>query len=254
MEKWEVAARKFVEQCEFYSDIGAVFLTGSYAAGNADKFSDIDLYIVLNDSCQWRIRGNKLLDDGFRVEYFANPTGRIKKYIDSSYSDVRIYEINMILNGIVILDNNSTAENLREYCVQKSMDDFPALGKYNIQMGQYLIWDNFDELSRAHYNKTADFPMQYYMFIQNAFEFYSRYICSPVPNYHHLYKWLTDEIYRNNFKLPPYRDETFLKLIADAFGKLDASTMFEQAGKIKDYVFSKVGGIDIDNFSIKGHL
>lgn len=42
MEKWEIAARKFVEQCGLYKDIEAVFLTGSYAAGNADKYSDID--------------------------------------------------------------------------------------------------------------------------------------------------------------------------------------------------------------------
>ena len=37
MEKWEAAARKFIGQCEFYNDIEAVFLTGSYAAGSADK-------------------------------------------------------------------------------------------------------------------------------------------------------------------------------------------------------------------------
>ena len=254
MEKWEAAARKFVEECEFYTDIEAVFLTGSYAAGNADKHSDIDLYIVLNDSCQWRIRGNKLLNNEFRVEYFANPVWQIKKYIDLFYADVRILEINMILNGIVILDKNSTAEGLREYCAQKDMSNFPTLEEFHIQMGQYLIWDNFNELTRAYDSKTADFAMQYYIFIQNAFDFYSRYICSPVPSYHHLYRWLTDEIYRNNFKLPPYRDKTFMELIAGAIGSPDANAMFAQASSIKDYVFDKVGGLDIDNFSLKGRL
>ena len=252
MEKWESAAKKFVEQSEFYTDVEAVFLTGSHATSNADKYSDIDLYIVLNDSCEWRVRGNKLLDDGFRVEYFANPMRQIKMYIDSSYGDVRILEINMILNGIVIWDKNSTAERLREYCLQKRMNEFPALGSFQVQMGQYYIWDNFDELIRANGNNTADFVMQYYMFVLNAFEFYSRYICSPIPNYHHLYKWLTDEIYRSNFKLPPYRDEIFMELIVAAFCDLDSDAMFVQAGKIKDYVFNKVGGIDIDNFSLKG--
>ena len=253
-EKWQAAAKKFVDECDFYNDIEAVFLTGSYAANNADKYSDIDLYIVLSDSCEWRARGNKLLDDGFRVEYFVNPARQIKRYIDSFFGDVRILEINMILNGIVILDKNSTAASLREYCLQKDMDNFPFLEEFHVQMGQYRIWDNFDELTRAYDNKAADFAMQYYMFIHNAFEFYSRYICSPVPGYHHLYKWLTDEGYRNNYKLPPYRDEVFMVLVAGGFGELDTNAMYAQAREIKDYVLDKVGGFDIDNFLLTSQV
>ena len=70
MEKWEAAARKFIKQCGFYNEIEAAFLTGSYAAGNADKYSDIDLYIVLSEDVTWRERGNKRFD-GFLIEYFA---------------------------------------------------------------------------------------------------------------------------------------------------------------------------------------
>lgn len=251
MEKWEITARKFVKQCEFYSDIEAVFLTGSYAAGNADKYSDIDLYIVLNDSATWRARGNKRVD-GFSIEFFANPVRQIKKYIDSSYNDVRILEINMILNGIVILNQNATAENLREYCLGKIINNFPQLGEFSVKMGQYYIWDNFDELTRAYENKTSDFPMQYYMFVKNTFEFYSRYICSPVPDYHHLYRWLTDEAYHEKFKLPPYRDVTFLDLISRAFDQSDIDAIFLHAINIKDYVFNKTNGLNIDDFLLKG--
>ena len=179
MKKWEVAAKEFIKQCNFYDDIETVYLTGSHAAGNADEYSDIDLYIVLSDSCDWRIRGNKFFNNKYRTEYFVNPVRQIIKYIDSSFEDVRILEINMILNGIVIYDKNTTSKTLRDYCLQKISNEFPAIGEYNVLMGQYLIWDNLDELTRAYENKTADFVMQYYMFINNAFEFYSRYICSP---------------------------------------------------------------------------
>ena len=250
MEKWEAATRKFIEQCEFYNDIEAVFLTGSYAAGNADKYSDIDLYIVLNDDATWRVRGNKRFE-GFLIEYFANPARQIKKYIDSSYSNVQITEINMILNGIVILNKNSAAESLREYCLQKVMADFPALDEFHVKTGLYHLWDSFDELTRAHDNNSADFVMQYYVFIRSAFEFYSRYICSPVPNYNHLYIWLTDEAYHKKFKLPPYRDAGFLELISEAFGSLDMDALFLQAKNIKEYVFNKAGGFEIDNFTLK---
>lgn len=49
MNKWELAAEKFIEQ---YKDedyfLGAI-LTGSYATGNYDENSDIDIYIVTTD-------------------------------------------------------------------------------------------------------------------------------------------------------------------------------------------------------------
>ena len=251
MEKWEAVAKRFIEQCDFINDIEAVFLTGSYAAGNSDMHSDIDLYIVLNENVNWRVRGNKWFD-GFRIEYFANPVKQIKAYIDSSYTDVSIQEINMILNGIIIYNKNSTAESLIEYCDQKSKENFPALGDYNVKMGLYQIWDNFDELTRAYENKTADFSMQYYMFIKNAFEFYSRYICSPVPNYHHLYKWLTCLTYQTRYKLPQYNDANFLDLISKSFTIIDSNNMFIQAKEIKDYIFERINGFDIDNFILKG--
>ena len=251
MEKWEAAARKFIEQCDFYDEIEAVFLTGSYVAGNADEYSDIDLYIVLNDNLTWRERGNKRID-GFLIEYFANPVWQIKKYIDSSYNNVNIVEINMILNGIVIFDKNSAAESMRKHCLEKDINNFPALHEFHIQTGLYGLWDEYDELTRAYNNKTADFAMQYFVLIKNTFAFYSKYIGSPVPNYHKLYKWLTSETYREGFKLPTYRDSAFLNLILNAFERADMDAMFVQAGKVKDYVFDKLNGFDIDNYKLKG--
>ncbi|MCL1995191.1 MAG: nucleotidyltransferase domain-containing protein [Defluviitaleaceae bacterium] len=253
MKNYKLAAQKFIENCSFNDDIVAVFLAGSHAVGNADQFSDIDLYIALNDNCDWRERGNRLAD-GFHIEYFANPIRQIKQYIDSSYSNVAILEINMILNGIVLFNKDSTAEHLREYCIQKKSTNFPKLEEFQIKMGKYAVWDNFDELTRSKADNKADFAMQYYIFLQNIFVFYSRYICSPVPNYQKLYKWLTDDTYRKNYNLPQYNDEVFLELVLAGFDSSDMSVMFEQAEKIKDYVLEKTGGFDIYNFALKGPL
>jgi len=196
------------------------------------------------------VRGCKRFD-GFLVEYFANPMRQIKKYIDSSYNDAQILEINMILNGIVILDNNSAANIMRQYCLQKDLNNFPTLGEFHTKTSLYHIWDGFDELTRAHDNKDVDFVMQYYNLIQKIFYFYSRYICSPVPNHYHLYKWLTNKVYHEKFNLPPYRDTAFLDLVSKSFSVSDMDAMFTQTIKLKDYVFDKTNGIDIDNFLLK---
>lgn len=53
MNKWEVAIEKFLESYikkEYF--LGAI-LTGSYATGNNDENSDIDIYIITTDDTKW---------------------------------------------------------------------------------------------------------------------------------------------------------------------------------------------------------
>jgi predicted nucleotidyltransferase len=253
MENWEQAARHFIEQCDFSREIDAVFLTGSYAAGNADAFSDIDLYIVLNERATYRERGTKRID-GFLVEYFANPVRQIKKYIDSSYGNANMIEINMILNGTVLMDKNSAAEELRAYCREKDIRNFPAADEGYSKMSLYLLWDALDELTRASECKSTDFMMQYYAFVLQAFNFYSRYIRSPIPNNYHLFKWLDDEKYFNRYGLPAHGDPVFSNLVLNALKCTDASFCFDQAGIIYHYIADKLGGLDADNFSMRSEI
>jgi len=247
---WEVAAKKFVDSCDFKDDIEAVFLTGSYAFGNADDFSDIDLYIVLNDSVDWRQRGNRRID-GFLVEYFANPSRQIKKYIDTNYENVRTTEINMILGGIVIFNKNSAADELIDYCRQKIATDFPEMTEFSIKTGLYFLWCNYDELRRAYAYQTPDFKMQFYRFVQHAFELYSRYICSPVPSYYKLYNWLTNDEYRRKYGLATHKDPDFLELVKSSFENKNTEAMLDLSKTVYAYITDKMGGFDIDNFEFR---
>jgi len=251
MEKWEQAARSFIDSCSFKDEIDAVFLTGSHAFGNADEFSDVDLFIVLSDDAKWRERGSKRVN-GLRIEYFVNPVRQIIKYIEGSYTDARLIEITMILGGIVIYNKNSAAEKMIDYCKQKLVSEFPKMSEFNVKTGLYLLWDNLDELNRAYANKTPDVEMQFFMLIRSAFELYSRYICSPVPSYHKLFKWLTNEKYAKRYGLPVFNDTVFLEMIKSAFCCKDSKAMLELSDDIYAYVSDKMGGMDVDNFALRG--
>ena len=251
MEKWKQAARTFIDQCSFKDDIETVFLTGSHAFGNADEFSDIDLFIVLNDNVNYRERGNKKVD-GFRIEYFVNPVRQVIKTIDNNYANALLIDVNMILGGIVIFDKNETSDKVISYCREKLKSEFPKMSPFNEIMGLYLFWDNFDELGRAYKKQTPDFMMQYFRFIQNAFEMYSRYTCSPVPSYHKMFRWLTDDEYNKKYGLAKHNDPDFIKMITLAFECKDTTAMFELSKDLYVYVTKKMGGIDIDNFVMHG--
>ena len=50
MEKWELVVEKFLEQYKNEDYFLGAILTGSYATGNNDINSDIDIFIVTKDS------------------------------------------------------------------------------------------------------------------------------------------------------------------------------------------------------------
>jgi len=257
MEKWEVEAREFIDTCHFKDDIEAVFLTGSYAFGNADEFSDIDLYIILSDDVNWRERGNKRVN-GFLIEYFANPARQVKKYIDSSYPSAQLTEITMILGGTVIFDKGSegrgsVANEMIDYCKQKMLCEFPQMSEFNLKSGLYNLWHNYDELQRAHTKQTPDFLMQSFCFVRHAFEFYSRYVCSPVPSYYHLHRWLTDDDYFKRYGLAAHNDRDFVEIIKKTFEcqDQDNDAMFGLAKNIYSYITDKTDGFDIDDFVLR---
>ena len=247
MEQWELAARDFIESCPFKNEIECVFLTGSHATKNADEFSDIDLYIVLNDAVTWRERGNKRVN-GLLVEYFANPMRQIKKYIDASYDSVSLIEVNMIRNGIILFDRNAAASELIAYCEQKTQSPFPQMSEFSAKMGLYHLWNSFDELQRSDTRQTPDLPMQFFRFMQDSLELYSRFIGSPVPTYHHLYRWLTEDAYHKNYGLADYKDQEFLNLIKSAFECKNPDAMFDLAKTVYTYVSGNMGGFDIEDF------
>lgn len=251
MEPWRAAAEKFIDTCTFKHDIACVFLTGSRAVGNGDEFSDIDVFIVLNDDVTYRERGSKRID-GLLVEYFANPVRQVKKGIEECLLNVDTIDINMILSGIVIFNKNNVADDMIAFCKEKLAAGYPEMKKFDERMGLYLLWDEYDELSRAYAHQRPDLTMHFHNFIQHAFEQYSRYICSPVPGYQKLYRWLSDDTYRKNYGLAPYKDPQFIEYMRNVFLCKDAKEIFDLASNIYHYVTDKMGGIDIDHFVMRG--
>jgi len=218
--------------------------------GNADEFSDVDIFIILGDHVDWRERGNKRID-GLLVEYFANPMRQVRKYIDGGYPSLNLTEINMILGGIVIFNKNSAAEEAIAYCKQKMMSEFPKLSEFDIKTGLYTMWNNFDELRRACGCDSPDCTMIFFTFVRHAFELYSRYICSPIPNHHKTYQWLTDEGFRKRYGLPGYSDPAFLEMVGRVFGNADAKVNLALAQDIYNYVCGEMGGFCVDEFVLR---
>jgi len=253
MENWEKAARKFIDECSFKNDVEVVFLTGSYAKGLSDEFSDVDLFIILSEDVNYRERGNKLID-GFLIEYFANPFRQIKSYIEDEAIYAQSSDINMILGGIVIYGSDNKAREAVEYCKKKLTENPRKMSEFAIKNALYHLWDSFDELNRAYTKKTPDFAAQFFGFVKIAYEHYSRYKGFPAPIFVKAHRWLTDVDYFNKFGYPAYGDENFADMIKAAFKCENFAEMRSLAREIYEHVTDGMGGFDINNYVLRSKV
>ena len=247
MEAWEAAAAKFIENWEHIELTDAIFLTGSYATGNATKESDIDIFIILNDSVEWRERGNRKID-GFLVEYFANPLEQVKSYTVNNLKHGNLTQINMFKQGKLLFDRNNTAEQVLAYCESMLKEGIPQMGDVELQNRLYGLWNDMDELCAAYVKVSPDFMAQYYRFCLNAFCLYSRFICAALPDVHHLYKWLADKAFALRYGLPAYPDTKMSAMMQESF---DSNDTMRHAEKMYKYISDKTGGFDIEKYTFR---
>lgn len=163
MEKWELALNKFLE--EYLNEdyfLGAI-LTGSYATGNNDVNSDIDVFIVTKDSTTWRERGNRLID-GYMIEYFINPVRQVLKEFDDGFKDSGIATTLIFAGSKILYDRDGTIEKLVNRAKEKFKKVVELTKKIDVQITDLKVkYDNakkiidyfYDEpyMSRKKYQK-----------------------------------------------------------------------------------------------------
>lgn len=79
---WKIALNKFVDKYKKDELVKAILLVGSYAVKNNDEYSDIDVYIIIDEKANYRERGNTLIDN-YLIEYFINPVNKIIEYMEN---------------------------------------------------------------------------------------------------------------------------------------------------------------------------
>ena len=157
MEKWELVVEKFLAQ---YKDedyfLGAI-LTGSYATGNNDVNSDIDIFIVTKDSTTWRERGNKLID-GYLIEYFINPVRQVLKEFEEGFIDNGIATTLIFSGSKILYDKDGTIEKLVNIAKNDLNKDLEPIPLFKWKMNCYTVWHSFYELNSKYIkNEDIDF-------------------------------------------------------------------------------------------------
>ena len=252
MKNWELALNKFLEEYvneEYF--LGAI-LTGSYATGNNDINSDIDVFIVTKDSTPWRERGNKLID-GYMIEYFINPVRQVLKEFDEGFKDNGIATTLIFAGSKILYDRDGTIEKLVNRAKEDLNKDIEPISEFKWKMNCYTIWHSFYELN-SKYTKNEDIDFTYNMFLNDIIKAYFLNNEIPLLPVHKIEKLLTNEEYRKKYNVKKLPDDIFVDKLLKCFNEKDYNKKFSNAKDIYDYYMNKNSNFDINNFSFRSDI
>ena len=230
---------KFILEKVNLKDVEAILLVGSCAVGNDNKYSDIDVYIILKNQVKYRERGN-LIIDGYLIEYFKNP---IRKVIDYLKNDKRGHGgsmANMLLNGKLIYGNKEIIKKLKK----KAYYYLNKKNKYD-RAKYYHAWDLYDDYKACMYHK----EMPYYNALQaiiEAYLFNNDYLLLPPQKIERVFK---DEEYRHKYRINKFPNNIFNKLVINCFD----NPIEDNLDKLYKYVM-RDGKFKIEEFILRSKI
>ena len=252
MEKWELVAEKFLKQYVNEDYFLGAILTGSYATGNNDVNSDIDIFIITNDSTPWRERGNKLID-GYMIEYFINPVRQILKEFDEGFKDNGIATTLIFAGSKILYDRDGTIEKLVNRAKEDLNKDIESVSEFKWKMNCYTIWHSFYELN-SKYTKNEDIDFTYNMFLNDIIKAHFLNNEIPLLPVHKIERILTDEEYRKKYNVKKLPDDIFVDKLLKCFNEKDYNKKFTYAKNLYDYYMDKNSNFNINNFSFRSDI
>ena len=233
---WKLALNKFIQKYLNDDEVEAIILVGSYAVDNQNKYSDIDVYVILNDNAKYRERGNKLIDK-YLIEYYVNPIQKVREYLENEKHEHIEAMANMLLNGKVLFDRNNIVPILREEALSSKEKKF----KKN-PMKYYTCWNAYDEYLAATYHN----ELQYYLCLKYLVDCYlanNGYCILPEQK---IEKFFKDIEFRKKYNIREFPDNEFNSLVIKCFDYPNAHNLQE----LYNFVIED-GKFDINNFELR---
>ncbi len=250
MKDWERATRKFLKNWENKKEVQGALVCGSYVTGRPTENSDIDLHIILDNSCTWRLRGNEVVD-GFLIEYFVNPPHQIEKYLEGNYKNNRSTEAHMFTTGKIIFDKNNSVKELVNLSKKYMNKTFKKPSKTENEISKYLLWDEQDNLEEVYKRGKNDFTFVYHNVLYKTFQTYSKFLGWHNVSINKVRRLLKEKKDQKKYNLPEFPDKKFVTLFIKAIEETDTEKMYLYSKKISKYVLDNMGGLEVDGWRIK---
>lgn len=249
IEKWKLALREFLKKYEEDDDVIGAILCGSYATGNYNESSDIDVYLVLKDDCNYSKKGNTD-SSSYLIEYFMNTKTGILDLMENEFSNNKHSTSMMFAYGKIIYDLNGAVKYLQDKALEYIDTSFNEITSDKLDNNNYHLWNYLDELKVTLKENNPEFNLIYYSLLGDVYDMYTEFLgLSKLPKTK-IYKILTDEEYRRNYHIFKLPDNEFIKLYIKCFELDKPNIMYNNMEKLISYYYKKQGGFNIRTFEI----
>lgn len=143
LQRFQKACDTFVQREKSNPDVIGIIVAGSFIYGQIDPNSDIDIFIILNPTCDYRERGNTWVND-VEIEYFKNPPQQILSYFEKEKNSP--HTAHMIANGQIVFQNSPIIDELRTQAQTILKTPPPPIKDIEVNLGKYVLDDMFKDL------------------------------------------------------------------------------------------------------------
>ena len=252
MEKWEQALYTFLERYIHQEWFEGALLCGSYASGNQNEFSDIDVTIIASNSLDWQEKSNCYVD-GFLMEYTINPIFRFEEYMKESLKGHNYTNQYLLLYGKVLFDTHGEIQKLREKAALQVQKPFEALSDYDKSFIKYYLWDRYDELLSLS-KKNLHLDLQYWGLVDALITaYYNFHNFAHIPD-SKIEQILTDPQFAQRYHVKNMPHPNFTHKLIACFKAKNKKQKLETIKDFYDFVMNSDGGFDIGQFIGKREL
>lgn len=253
VEKWKLALKEFLKKYEEDDDVVGAILCGSYVTGNQNEYSDIDVQLVLKDTCDYSVHG-VTESNSYLIEYFINPAYKIKEYMELNYKKNRQMTQNTFAYGKIIYDLDGSVKQLQDLALEYIDKPFKNIASSKLDSNNYHLWDLLDELKVSLKEERLDFNKIYYMLLNDIHDVYAEYLGIQKLPKTKIYKILTDEDYRKKYHVFKLPEDEFINLYLKCYNLDKPDRMYKNIEKLINYYYKKQGGFNIRTFELKTEL
>ncbi|MBP5698323.1 MAG: nucleotidyltransferase domain-containing protein [Alphaproteobacteria bacterium] len=245
MKDWELALNKFMRRYVNKPWFEGALLCGSYASGNQNEFSDIDVTIIASDDLGWQEKSNCYVD-GFLIECTINPLYKNQEYMKIGLENHSMINQTMFAYGIVLSDKHGEIEKLRKQSIRELKRKIKPHSKYSNDFRKYSLWCRYDDMLAL---KKDGYPIDllYWTLVDKLIDAYYDFNCLPHVSHAKIQKILTDKEFAKRYHVKKQPDGKFTELLLDCFN-VKQKDKLPAIDKFYNYVMESGGGFDIGKF------
>lgn len=137
------AANEYIKTIKHHPDVIGIVIAGGFLKGMIHKNSDVDIWVILKEECDYTERGVVWVDD-IEVEYFMNPPRLIRRQFEREI--LRPFSATILTNGIIAHQTSKEVEHLIKEAQLHLNAKLPPMGDSGKKLAKHKLNDRYKDL------------------------------------------------------------------------------------------------------------